>query len=53
MDHEVRPGKMVFFHGPDFLTNHFIKSLGPSLGVNWLWIKKNGHAPKSECVDYF
>jgi hypothetical protein len=26
--------------------------VGPSLGVNKMWIKRNDHAPKSECVDY-
>jgi len=27
--------------------------LGPSLGVNRMWTKKNDHAPKSECVEFF
>jgi hypothetical protein len=26
-------------------------ALGPSLGVNQMWTKKNDHAPKSEGVD--
>jgi hypothetical protein len=28
-----------------------LKALGPSLGVNQMWTKKNDHAPKSEGVD--
>ena len=29
------------------------KPLGPSLGVNWMWTKRNDCAPKSEWVDFF
>jgi hypothetical protein len=29
-----------------FLENQFIKSLGPSLGVNQMWTKRNDHALK-------
>ena len=29
-----------------------LKALGPSLGVNRMWIKKNDHAPKIECATY-
>ena len=36
----------------DFLKNQFIQSLGSSLGVNRMWIKRNDHAPKSECADF-
>ena len=25
--------------------------LGPSLGVNQMWTKRNDHAPKSECAN--
>ena len=54
MDHEVGPWKMVFSHSPiSFQKKQFTKSLGPSLGVNWIWTKRDGHAPKSECVDFF
>jgi hypothetical protein len=28
----------------------FLKPLGPSLGVNWMWTKRSDHARKSECV---
>ena len=44
---------MVQLPWSDFLKNQFTKPLGPSLGVNWIWIKRNDHAPKSECVDLF
>jgi hypothetical protein len=40
------------FLGSDFLENQFIKLLGPSLGVNGMWTKRNDHAPKSECVGF-
>ena len=30
-----------------------LKALGPSLGLSRMWIKKNDHAPKSECADFF
>ena len=35
------------------LKNLVLKALGPSLGVNQTWTKKNDHAPKSERVDCF
>ena len=48
---------MVRVHGPTFIIRLHIKivlkALGPSLGVNRMWTKKNDHAPKSECVDFF
>ena len=62
MDHEVGPCKMVVFHGltswsnihwSDFLKKSITKPLGPSLGVNRMWTKRNDHATKSECVDFF
>ena len=55
-------GKWVFFSlnnlmvqlpWSSFLKNQFMKSLGPSLGVNWMWTKSNDHAPESECVEFF
>ena len=30
-----------------------LEVLGPSLGVNRMWTKKNDHASKNECVDFF
>ena len=57
MDHEVGPRKMVFFNGPKFmvqlLKKSVLKALGPSLGVNQMWIKKDDHASKSECANFF
>ena len=53
MHHEVKPRKIAFFHGPISLKNQFTKPLGPSLGVNRMFTKKNDHAPKSECADFF
>jgi hypothetical protein len=29
-----------------------LKGLGPSLGVNQMWTKKNDHAPKNEGADF-
>ena len=39
-----------YFHGHSYEN---LKPLGPSLGVNRMWTKRNDHAPKSECVDFF
>ena len=36
-----------------FIDNQFTKPSGPSLGVNRMWTKKNDHAPKNECADFF
>ena len=36
----------------NFLTNQFTKPLGPSLGVNWMWTKRNDHVPKNGCVGF-
>ena len=49
---------MAFFHGPTSMVqflkkNKVTKPLGPSLGVNQMWTKRNGHAPKSECAIFF
>ena len=57
MDHEVGPWKMAFVNGPrswsDFPTEKLVlRALGPSLGVNRMWTKKNDHAPKSERADF-
>ena len=41
------------FNDPNSVKSQFTKSLGPSLGVNCMWTKRNDHAPKSECVDFF
>ena len=50
MDHEAGPWKRAFFNGlsswSDFLKKLVLKALGPSLGVNRMWTKKNDHAPK-------
>lgn len=43
---------MVRLTRSNFLENQFTKSVGPSLGVNCTWTKRNEHAPKSECA-YF
>jgi hypothetical protein len=32
--------------------SNFIKPLGPSLGVNQMWTKRNEHVPKNEYVDF-
>ena len=48
---------MVRVYGPtsmvQLLKKSISKALGPSLGVNRIWTKKNDHAPQSECVDFF
>ena len=48
---------MVRVHAPTFmvrlLKKSVLKALGPSLGVNRMWTKKNDHASKSECADFF
>ena len=48
MDHGKWRFSMV-----QLLKKLVLKALGPSLGVNWMWTKKNDHAPKNECVDLF
>jgi hypothetical protein len=62
MDHEVGLWKMAFFHGPTWWSNFHgliekihqsTKLLGPSLGVNWMWTKRNDHAPKNESAEVF
>ena len=52
-DHGRWPFSMVQLPWFDFLKNQLTKSLGPSLGVNQMWTKRNDHAPKSECVLMF
>ena len=44
---------MVQLPWSDFLKNQFTKPLGPSLGVNWMWTKRNDHVLKSECIFFF
>ena len=44
---------MVQLSWSNFLKNQFTKPLGPSLGLSRMWTKRNDHAPKSECVDFF
>ena len=48
---------MVRVHGPTSMVQRLKKlvseALGPSLGVNQTWTKKNGHALKSECAHFF
>ena len=47
---------MVKVHGPTsmvrLLKKIVLQDLGPSLGVNRMWIKKNDHASTSECVAF-
>jgi hypothetical protein len=51
------PWSRIMEEGPfqwsDFLKNLVLKVLGLSLGTNRMWTKKNDHAPKSECVDFY
>ena len=44
---------MVQPHGPISYKKQFTKPLGPSPCVNQMWIKRNDHAPKCECVIFF
>ena len=48
---------MVWVHGPTsmvwVLQKLVMKTLAPSVGVNWMWTKKNDHASKNEHVDFF
>ena len=37
----------------NILKKLIYKAFGPSLGVDRMWTKKNDHAPKSECVEFF
>jgi hypothetical protein len=44
------PTSMVWF----LYKNQFTKLLGPSLGVNRMWTKRNDHAPKvKNLIDFF
>ena len=56
-DHGRGPFLMVWVHGPTsmvrLLRKLVLKALGPLLCVNQMWTKKNDHAPKSKCVDFF
>ena len=57
MDHGRGPFSMVRVHGTTsmvrLLKKIVLKALGPSLGVNRMWTKKNDHAPKSAWADFF
>ena len=46
---------MKLDHGryPISLKNQLRKPLGPLLGVNQMWTKRNDHAPKSGRADLF
>lgn len=46
------PSSWSNFQGPTSYKNSF-ESLGPSLGLNRIWTKKNGHAPNSQCADFY
>ena len=52
------PSSMVRHDGPTYgpisflFLNQFTKPLGPSLGVNRMWTKRNDHAPKNECASF-
>ena len=52
-DHERWPFSMVQLHVLISSKKSFPKAFGPSLGLNRMWIKRNDHAPKNECVDLF
>ena len=54
MDDGLFPWFDFMFQLPwsDFLKLQFTKRVGPSLGVNQMWTKRNDHAPKNECVVY-
>ena len=57
MDHERWPLSMVQVHGLTSMVRLHkklvLRALGPSLGVNRMWTKKNDHTPKSEGADFF
>ena len=55
MEDEIFPWSdlMVQFPWYHFLQNQFTKLLGPSFGANRICIKRNGHAPKSDCANIF
>ena len=56
-DHGRWPFSMVWLDGPTFMVRFLqfssTKPLGPLLGVNRMWTKRNDHAPKNECAHYF
>ena len=49
MDHERWPFSMLRFLQK--ISLQLTKPLGPSLGVNRMWTKRNDYAPKNECAD--
>jgi hypothetical protein len=56
-DHGRWPFSMVPLGGPTSMVlsskNQFTKPLGPSLGVNRMWTKRNDHAPKVNVLIFF
>jgi hypothetical protein len=64
--HSVENIRAGLHHGPwsrtmdngifpwsNFLKIQFPKPLAPSLGVNQMWTKRNDHAPKNKCDDFY
>ena len=43
---------MVRLPWSELLKNQFTRFMGPSLGVNRMWTKRNDHAPKSGCASF-
>ena len=52
-DHGRGSFPMVQLPWSHILNNQFTKVFGLSLGVNRMWSKRNDHASKSECADFF
>ena len=46
---------MLRLHGPTSIVrfNQFTKPLGPDLGVNRMWMRRNDHAPKVNVLIFF
>ena len=44
---------MVQLPWSDSLENQIVKPLDLSLSVNCMWTKRNDHATKNECADFF
>ena len=56
-DHGRWPLSMVRVHGLISMVRLHkklvLRALGPSLGMNQMWTKKNDHAPKNDGADFF
>lgn len=54
-DHEIAPCWMAFYHGHTSWPHspQFLRFVGSSLCVDWMWTKRNDHSPQSECADFF